>query len=129
MPNNQTTTIYNINRAEIDTYVSVEKKIFVGGFEDLSEKGLENITEQIMTTIKYSKPSESYAPLPSGTFKYRQKLRPDKRFLNLNQELVEFVERTINTSLEYGAKRNAGILNLKHFKIFLNTSTGYSCYR
>lgn len=122
--NNQTTTIYNINRAEIDIYVGVEKKIFVGGFEDLSEKGLESITEKIMTTVKYSKPSENYAPLPSGSFKYRPKLKPDKKLLNLNQELIEFIERTINTSLEYGAKRNAGILNLKRFKIFLNTSTG-----
>ncbi len=121
--NNQVTTIYNINRAEIDTYVSVNKKIFVGGFEDFSEKRLEDTADRIMSTIKYSKPSENYAPLPSGAFKYRPRQKPDKKLLNLNQELVEFIERTINTSSEYGAKRNAGILNLKRFKIFLHTST------
>ncbi|MGC8947889.1 MAG: TldD/PmbA family protein [Thermoprotei archaeon] len=123
--NNQSTTIYNISRAELDTYVGLSKKIFVGGLEDLSDQALEDFAERIMTSIKYSKQSEEYAPLPSGTFKYRPKRRPDKRLLSLdNKEFVEFIERVINTSLEYGAKRNAGILNLKRFKIFLNTSTG-----
>lgn len=126
--NNQSTTIYNINRAELDTYVGVSKKIFVGGLEDLSDQSLENFADKIMSSIKYSKQTEDYAPLPSGAFKYRPKRKRDKKLLSLDKELVEFIERTINTSLEYGAKRNAGILNLKHLRIFLSTSTGIDAY-
>jgi len=67
--------------------------------------------------------SESYQGIASGEFDYRS-VRMDKRIPGLLDELYDHVDAAINSALEAGAKRVAGVLYSSYGEVHLASSGG-----
>lgn len=122
--NNQVSIFESSKEASISIYVAYKERRAMSSFTDISPESLERAVNMLVSTAKLSEPSDTYAPLPKGPFKY------DKRLLNVGkvsldpESLMGHVEAAISSALSEGAGRVAGTLSCDKSRTVLVTSGG-----
>jgi len=109
--NNEVTITTTWDETGASILLKKDKRILTAYITDVSKDGIRGTLKDLMHMVKLMKPHKSYAPLPEGPFKYQtiQGLY-DERIPKLEEKNIDYVEATMNSALESGAKRVAGTL-------------------
>jgi len=121
--NNEVTVTTTWDETGANILLKKDKRILTAYVTDVSKEGIRGTLKDLMHMVKVMKPHKSYAPLPEGPFKYLtiQGLC-DERIPKLEEKNIDYVEATINSALENGAKRVAGTLLTTDSESSLKTS-------
>jgi len=120
--NNNVIISNSFENAVLEIYLAFKERRVTGVITDFSRTSIEQTVERLISTAKTVQPSDVYAPLPKGPFKY------DKRLLKIGKVamepdvLVDHVSAAVNSALSAGAKRVAGSLRSMRGKTILCTS-------
>ncbi|NJF24661.1 TldD/PmbA family protein [Thermococcus sp. Bubb.Bath] len=126
--NNEITVAKNWHERKVELFVEKEKRIASTSITDLSEENIERTLKTLLSNMKGMAPKEDYNGIAEGPFEYKEIPETfDKAIVELD-EPNEYVERAINTALEEGSKRVAGVLYTDHDKIYLTTSNGVEAF-
>ncbi|HDJ89132.1 MAG TPA: TldD/PmbA family protein [Thermoprotei archaeon] len=108
-------------------YIGYKKRMLTAGINEFSNKNIENVVENLIKSAKYIEPLEDYVSLPQGPFKYNPIEKCfDKKILE--EDLSEKVYEAIESALNSGAKRVAGVLNAGMGEKLLITSSGVKVF-
>ncbi len=122
--NNEITVAKNWHERKVELFVELEKRVAGTSITELSEENIEKTLKTLLSNLKGMSPKEDYYGIAEGPFEYRDIPETfDKAIVELD-EPNEYVETAINSALEEGAKRVAGVLYTDHDKIYLTTSNG-----
>ncbi|MEM2910505.1 MAG: TldD/PmbA family protein [Nitrososphaerota archaeon] len=120
---NNNITVSNFFRDTVlEIYVAFKERRATGAITDLSPPSIEQTVERLVSTAKTVQPSDVYAPLPRGPFKYGKHLLKVGKVTMEPEVLVEHVNVAINSAISAGAKRVAGSLKSTRSKTILYTS-------
>ncbi len=120
--NNNVTISNSFKIAVLEIYIAFKERRVTGTITDLSQASIEQTIERLMSTAKTVQPSDVYAPLPKGPFKYDRYLL---KVGNISMEpdiLVDYVNAAVNSAISMGAKRVAGFLRFMKSETVLCTS-------
>ncbi len=120
--NNEVTVSKFYNESLLSIFLMIEKQRAATTVPLSSTRKLEKTVENLVKIAKIAPPSELYAPLPEGPFKYDPKLLRSGRISLNPEELMSHVEEAIKGALEEGARKVAGTLNAIREKMILATS-------
>jgi len=122
--NNEVTVskIFSVSSASV--YVSIRERRASSTTTELSAGSLREIVQRAVSEAKNSLPSDVYAPLPKGPFKYDRSLLRGSRIRASPEDLVDYVEASIRGALDAGADRAAGTLVYEVGKTAVKTSAG-----
>ena len=126
--NNEITVAKNWHERKVELFVELEKRIAGTTITELSEENIERTLKTLLSNMKGMAPKEDYYGIAEGPFEYRDIPETfDKAIVELD-EPNEYVERAINSALEEGAKRVAGVLYTDHNRVYLTTSNGVEAF-
>ncbi|MEM2121786.1 MAG: TldD/PmbA family protein [Candidatus Woesearchaeota archaeon] len=95
----------------ISLFLAFDKKILITDLKEISKNGIDNKIKKIKNIISYIPEKEDYFGIAEGNFKYRNKTGLyDKEVENFDKA-IEISEDSINTALNQGAERVAGVLD------------------
>ncbi len=126
--NNEITVAKNWHERKVELFVELDKRIAGTTITELSEETIERTLKTLLSNMKGMSPKEDYYGIAEGPFEYKNIPETfDKAIVELD-EPNEYVERAINSALEEGAKRVAGVLYTDHNRIYLTTSNGVEAF-
>ena len=124
--NNEVTVSNNFREVAVSIFVMIENRRAGSAINVLTSEEVEKAVKETVKIAKMSPPSETYAPLPKGPFRYNPLLlQPSKISLDPDR-LTEYTEEAVNAALAAGAKRVAGSLTATNFKSYFETSANTS---
>jgi len=120
--NNQITVVKNLDETSASIFVQIkEKKVGINVY-DLSKTKLKAAVKKAVATAARSQPSDVYAPLPKGPFKYDDRLMKQAG-ISLDMDiLVGNVKEAIDAALKEGGNRIAGSLVGRNAHVTIMTS-------
>ena len=122
--NNEITVAKFWHEKSAQLFVELDKRIATTMLNDLGKESVESTLKALHSTLSSMEPKKDYFGIAEGPFEYRNISETfDRRIVELD-EPNDYVENAINTALEEGAKRVAGVLYTKHSKLYLSTSNG-----
>ena len=122
--NNEVTVAKSITSSYTEVYACVNGRKAVNSTTETGEITLERLVRNTVKMAKSSMQSETYAPLPSGPFRYDEKLLRHVGQQPGPEDLAEYVSQAIQGGLDSGASRVAGTLSQIYEKRRLATSAG-----
>ncbi|ASJ11253.1 TldE-like protein [Thermococcus sp. P6] len=126
--NNEITVAKNWHSRKVDLFVELGKRVAGTSITELSEENIERTLETLLSNMKGMAPKEDYYGIAEGPFEYRDIPETfDKAIVELD-EPNEYVEVAINSALEEGARRVAGVLYTDHNRLYLTTSNGVEAF-
>ncbi|PUA32019.1 MAG: hypothetical protein B9J98_04545 [Candidatus Terraquivivens tikiterensis] len=120
--NNDITVSNFFRETVLEIYIAFKERRVTGTITDLSQPSIEETVERLVSAAKTVQPSDVYAPLPRGPFKYDRRLLRVGKVKTEPEVLVDHVKASINSAISAGAKRVAGSLNATVSKTVLCTS-------
>lgn len=108
--NNNITVSNSFKNVMLEIYVAFKERKVTGIITDLSRASIEQTVERLASTVKTVQPSDVYAPLPKGPFKYDKRLLKVGKVVMEPDVLVDHVNAAVNSAISAGAKRVAGSL-------------------
>ncbi|MCS7135710.1 MAG: TldD/PmbA family protein [Nitrososphaerota archaeon] len=120
--NNDITISNSFKNVSLEIYVAFKERRVTGTITDLSQASIERTVEQLISTAKTVQPSDVYAPLPNGPFKYDKRLLKVGKVAMEPEVLVDHVSAAVNSAISAGAKRVAGSLRSMKNETILCTS-------
>lgn len=120
--NNEVTVSKFYSESMLHIFLMIEKQRAATTIPLSSTQKLEEIVKNLVKTAKITPPSDLYAPLPEGPFRYDPQLLRSGRVSLEPDKLIGFVEEAINSALEEGAKKVAGTLTATKGRQVLSTS-------
>jgi len=91
---------------------------------DLSRRSVEDLVRNALKMAKASSPSEVYAPLPKGPFRYRRELMNVGDARVMGEKLPDAVKGAIEAAISEGAQRVAGSLIAERTSKVIRTTGG-----
>ncbi|WP_297507028.1 TldD/PmbA family protein [Thermococcus sp.] len=126
--NNEITVAKNWHERKVELFVELDKRIAGTTITELSEENIERTLKTLLSNMRGMAPKEDYYGIAEGPFEYKDIPETfDKAIVELD-EPNEYVEVAINSALEEGAKRVAGVLYTDHNRIYLTTSNGVEAF-
>ncbi|WP_457751671.1 TldD/PmbA family protein [Thermococcus sp.] len=126
--NNEITVAKFWHEKMVELFVEMDRRIAGTTITEVSRENIENTLKTLKANLENMAPKEDYYGIANGPFKYSDIPETfDKSIVEL-AEPNEYVETAINTALEEGAKRVAGVLYTDHNRIYLSTSTGVEAF-
>ncbi len=122
--NNEVTVAKSITSTYTEVYVCVEGRKAINTTTETGVEALERLARMTVKMAKNSVQSETYAPLPSGPFKYNKNLLKHVDRQPSPEDLSDFVGQAIQGGRDSGATRVAGTLSHTYEKRRLATSAG-----
>ncbi len=126
--NNEVTVAKNWHERKVELFVELEKRVAGTTITELSEENIERTLKTLLNNMKGMAPKEDYYGIAEGPFQYRDIPETFDRAIVELDEPNEYVERAINSALEEGAKRVAGVLYTDHNRLYLTTSNGVEAF-
>lgn len=123
--NNQITLSSQVAETAIQVYVVHQARRALGVTFDASGPGVERFVSRLVESARSLAPSEDYAPLPQGPFKYPEEHNYDPKLEQ--EELADHVGQAIDAATRAGAKRVAGSLKSVIRRLYVATTAGASC--
>ena len=121
--NNKIAATKSWNMINLDIFMAINKRLVTTTLKEFSKKSADEITKNLIRFSKNIPKNKEYLGIADGPFKYKKILDSyDKKIMEIDG--IDLVESGINTSLEQGAKRTAGVLELSEGKTLLITSNG-----
>lgn len=120
--NNEVTVSKTFLENSVDVFVMIENHRAATAISTLSTRNIRKTVENLIKTAKSTPPADIYAPLPQGPFTYNPELMKAPKIPLDPDNLTFYVESSVKSALEKGAKRAAGTLNAYRSKITLATS-------
>ncbi|MEM2079210.1 MAG: TldD/PmbA family protein [Nitrososphaerota archaeon] len=120
--NNNITISNSFKNVMLEMYVAFKERRVTGTITDLSQASIERTVERLVSTAKTVQPSDVYAPLPNGPFKYNKRLLKVGKVAMEPNILIDHVNAAVNSAISAGAKRVAGSLRSMNDKTVLCTS-------
>ncbi|MBO8173692.1 MAG: TldD/PmbA family protein [Thermococcus sp.] len=126
--NNEITVAKNWHYQKSVIFAEYEKRLVSTELTALDEKTIEETLKMLFKTAKAMEPKKDYYGIAEGPFEYRDIPETfDKKIVELD-EPNEYVEIAINSALEEGAKRVAGVLYTDYNKLYLTTSNNVEAF-
>ncbi|MEM3123470.1 MAG: TldD/PmbA family protein, partial [Nitrososphaerota archaeon] len=122
--NNEVSVSKSMSNTSTDVYVSVNGRRAINSTTETGRSALEKLVATTVRMARNSEPSDTYAPLPKGPFKYDKSLLRHASSNPSAGEMAEYVGLAIKGGLEAGAARVAGTLSHVVEKRRLYTSSG-----
>jgi PmbA protein len=95
---------------QIEMFISYKKRILTTQLLEFSKKSADELVKKAMAFVKTLEPKEEYAGIAKGPFKYKKSEKGyDKKIAEMDSESVGIVESAMNSAVEQGAKRCAGV--------------------
>ncbi len=120
--NNTITLVSNVRNIVLEVYLAKDRKRIVGATYNPSEGGVRKFLQNLLAACEALPPSEEYAPLPSGPFKYEDGANFDSKVIDA--PLVDYVKQAVDSALQQGANRVSGSLNTESSHSWIMTSAG-----
>ncbi len=120
---NNEVTISNVFIEEYaEFYVAIKERRAITSTNIISSKSFKELVNNAVSIAKSAPPSDIYAPLPKGPFKYDKKLLDQRLGRVTHEKLIDWVEEAINAALKEGAKRVAGsLIFTKEYRFLMTT--------
>ncbi|MEM3397827.1 MAG: TldD/PmbA family protein [Nitrososphaerota archaeon] len=122
--NNEVTVVKEMVNERVAVYAAIREKRAILEINDASTPSIKKAVKEVVEMAKKSRPSDLYAPLPKGPFKYNSELLKVGKVRGLPEHLVGYVETSVNEALNQGAIRVAGTLTYSAGRRILKTSNG-----
>lgn len=122
--NNEITVSKVFHEHEIALYLAIGERRGVASTSVPRISEVKKLVESLAATTKLSSPSDIYAPLPKGPFKYDERLLSRGRRAPPPEQLVEWVDEAVSGAKNQGAARVAGSLIATETRRMLYTSGG-----
>jgi len=122
--NNEILTMEERVGGGAEIFTAIKERRASISINELSEPSISRAIKEVVSLAKMSQPSEVYAPLPKGPFKYDKALLKAGKVSGEPETLVDHVEAAVNAALAEGAERTAGSLIYSKSKTWLRTSGG-----
>ncbi|MCS7145748.1 MAG: TldD/PmbA family protein [Nitrososphaerota archaeon] len=122
--NNEITVSKVFHEYDVSVYLAIGERRGVATTSVLSLSELKKLVAGLAATTRMAGPSDIYAPLPRGPFKYEPGLLSRGRRAPPPEELVEWVEAAVSGARNSGAARVAGSLIVGEVRRTLYTSGG-----
>lgn len=120
--NNAVVAAENRDISNINIFIAIEGRRAATSIEGLSPQRAREAVEKAIQLARLTPPTDVYAPLPKGPFKYDDKLLRGSRIPGDPDALIDHVNAAINAALSAGAKMAAGSLIYTRGKTWLLTS-------
>jgi PmbA protein len=120
--NNAVAVAENRIVSSIDIFVAIDGRRAATSIEGLNMQRAREAVEHAIQLAGLTPPSDTYAPLPKGPFKYDEKLLRGSMIRGDPNTLIDSVNAAINAALSAGAKRAAGSLIYTRGRTWLLTS-------
>jgi PmbA protein len=120
--NNEVTVSKFYSESLLYIFLMIEKQRAATTVPLSSTRKLEETVENLVKTAKITPPSDLYAPLPEGPFRYDPQLLKSVRVSLDPDKLIGYVEEAINSALKEGANKVAGTLTATRRRLILSTS-------
>lgn len=122
--NNEVAGVEERVESGAEIFVAIRERRAGVSINELTEASVRRAVKEAVGLAKRSQPSDIYAPLPKGPFKYDKALLRAGRVSGEPEKLIEHVETAISSALSEGAERVAGSLVYSKGKVWLRTSGG-----
>jgi len=122
--NNSVTVSNGILEASLSLFMMMKERRASLTTTNLSSSSLDELIRNALGMAKLSLPSDVYAPLPEGPFKYRKELISIGDIRLLIERLPEAVKAAIDSAMSAGAQRVAGTLIAERTEKVLRTTGG-----
>ena len=120
--NNEVTASKFYTESLLHIFLMIERQRAATTIPTSSIRKLDETVEKLVEIAKITPPSDLYAPLPEGPFKYDPRLlRPGRVSLDADK-LIGYVEEAINSALREGAEKVAGTLTATKARRTISTS-------
>jgi len=120
--NNSISVVKNNKNLEVFTYISKDKKRFLGSTSDLTN--LKDFVDKLYKACITSRESEDYTPLEKPKRPFREHGNFDEKIAKGYLDLVDLTNLAINSALKEGAERVAGSLLSSTEYFYIKTSSG-----
>jgi PmbA protein len=119
--NNSITASKSWSQMVAGIFLVKNQRVVATDVSDLSM--IDDTLKDLLKMAEAMEESQSYQGIAEGKFDYKIN-QPDKRIPKLMGELFEYVGSTIDSALNAGAKRVAGVLYTSHGEVFQTSSRG-----
>jgi len=120
--NNEVTVSKACREVVLNVFVMVEGHRAASTVSLSSAKALERTVKNLIRTAKMTPPTDVYAPLPKGPFRYDSALSETRRIMFDPDKLTGYVQEAMDSALEEGATKVAGTMTATKTKTTLATS-------
>lgn len=108
--NSKIGVINEFDDESINLFLAFEKRILITDLKDISKKGIENKMRKIKNIIQFIPEKQDYFGIAEGIFKYRKQDGFYNREVEKSEKSIEIAEESINSAMNHGAQRVAGVL-------------------
>ncbi len=122
---NSATVANRVDEAELTVYLAKAGRRAIASTSNLSQAAVEGFVKDLHASMK-GLPQGEYAPLPDGAAKYSQSGRFDRKVADAEEKLPELAKAAIDSSLDAGGKRSAGVISAGRVTVAILTSSGTS---
>jgi len=122
--NNGVTASKVTRETSLSIFMAIEGRKSSFTTTDLSRRSVDDLVRNAMNMAKISPPSEVYAPLPVGPFKYRRELMSVGDARLMSEKLPDAVKAAIEAAISEGAQRVAGSLIAERTSKVIRTTGG-----
>nr|QBM01336.1 hypothetical protein [uncultured archaeon] len=121
--NNKIVANKTFTLVDLSIFAALKKRLVSTSIRNLDKEKAEKVIGKLFSYAKLSSPNNEYGGIAEGPFKYKEIEETfDKRLANLNENIVDYAESSINTAKNLGMRRTAGILENSASHVFLITS-------
>ena len=126
--NNEITVAKFWHERKVELFVEIDKRVAGTTITEVSRENIENVLRTLKANLEKMAPKEDYYGIAEGPFKYEEIPKTFDRAIVELDEPSDYVETAINSAIEEGAKRVAGVLYTDHNRIYLSTSNGVEAF-
>jgi PmbA protein len=120
---NSITTTNSLRDTNVTVSLGSKKRQAIGSTSNPSPSGLKRFLTQLYASIKYVPESPDYPELPKGPMSYTS-VPYDAKIGDSPDNVTEYAKMAVDSALEGGADRVAGVVKLQSGAIHLLTSSG-----
>jgi PmbA protein len=121
--NNSVTVVKQVEETELAVYLAKDGRRAIASTSNLEETGVKKFVTDLYKSLQGLSKGE-YVPLPEKATTFRQSRVLDKKLEGIGEKLPELASMAIDSSLEAGGKRSAGVINASKATIAILTSKG-----
>jgi PmbA protein len=108
--NNNIVTAKTWENQQSELFVSCKKRIITTVLRSFTRKAADDLIKHILAFAKNLQPNQDYHGIARGPFQYNEiKDCYDENIAGLSDDCIDLVESGINSALDQGAKRCAGV--------------------
>jgi PmbA protein len=122
--NSSVTVVNRVEEAELSVYLAKDRRRAIAATSNLSATSVKKFVKDLFASMR-GLPESEYVPLPEKAVRYaRSRVGHDKKLEDMDDELPELAKVAIDSALEAGGRRSAGVINAGKGTAAILTSAG-----